>query len=99
MTLLLLCLLFMAHVAVSRWPALVQPATLGQSHSPAAEPRTKGVRMDCIEQRTTCTERPAIERRPLTGDRGMPHWPFPPLTPMQQDRIKAQRKALGWDQP
>lgn len=61
---LLLCLLFVAACATGWGPALVQPATLGQPHSPDAEPRTKGVRMDCIEQRTTCTERPADECRP-----------------------------------
>lgn len=27
----------------------------------------------------------------------MSHWPFAPLTPMQQARIAEQRRALGWD--
>lgn len=98
---LLLCLLFVAACATGWGPALVQPATLEPTHSSAAEPRTKGVRMDCIGQRTTCTEWPADECRPLTGDCVMPtpYWPFSlPLTPLQQARIEAQRRAIFGDE-
>lgn len=28
----------------------------------------------------------------------MTHWPFAPLTPMQQDRIEAQRRAIFGDE-
>ena len=56
MTLLLLCLLFIACVAVDWRPAVVQPATVGQTPSKSTEgaaPRGKGLRMgQTIDART-----------------------------------------------
>lgn len=48
MTIFLLCLLFIACMAVSWRPALVQPATVGRTPTESTEgaaPRDKGLRM------------------------------------------------------
>lgn len=44
--LLLISLIFMALAAVKWGPALVQPA-IGEASNAEAEPRVKGMRMDC----------------------------------------------------
>lgn len=48
MTLLLISLIFMALGAVKWEPAQALPALVGEPSNPDAEPRVKGMRMDCM---------------------------------------------------